>query len=255
MRELKSIDTSLHECRQTKRPKTYRKASRSLRGSFLIIAAMTAVFSGCAMQPPLDQTASERLNLKNVSCDTDVQPEQQVELDLIDRLMKSGDKHAALAQLESKPLATEGHWLRYGQLLATTGNLKKAHAVFQSLVNQCHTGRAEHGLGMVLLKENEVDEARIHLRIARELDPADADVRNDYGYVLLLVGDYKKAAFELRTAMELGDGKGPVRENLAVAYMLTDNWSGLQWMQQKYDLTEKEKDYAKKLADQFRRAK
>lgn len=217
--------------------------------------ALVMLLGGCALQPPGQQTASQRLSLKNVSCDTDLQPEQQVELDLVDRLMKSGKNHAALAQLENKPLATEDHWLRYGQLLATTGNLSKAQTVFQTLVNQCHTGRAQHGLGMVLLKENEVDAALTHLRIARERDPADADVRNDYGYVLLLVGDYKKAAFELRTAMELGDGKGPVRENLAVAYILTNNWSGLQWMQQQYDLTAKERQYAKKLANQFRRAK
>ena len=236
-------------------PVTGRKRKPTVWGCGLLAIAMTALMAGCALQPASQQTASERLNLKNVSCDADVQPEQQVELDLVDRLMKAGDNHAALAQLESKPLATEGHWLRYGQLLATTGNLTKAQTVFQSLVTQCNTGRAQHGLGMVLLKENEVDAALTHLRIARERDPADADVRNDYGYVLLLVGDYKKAAFELRTAMELGDGKGPVRENLAVAYLLTDNWAGLQWMQQKYDLTGKEKKYAKKLANQFRRAK
>lgn len=232
-----------------------RKSGAIPRGCGLVAIALSVLMAGCALQPPAQQTADQRLELKNVSCDTDVQPEQQVELDLIGRLMKADENHAALAQLESKPLSTEGHWLRYGQLLATTGELGKAQTVFQTLVNQCHTGRAEHGLGMVLLKENEVDAALTHLRIARERDPADSDVRNDYGYVLLLVGQYKKAAFELRTAMELGDGKGPVRENLAVAYLLTHDWSGLQWMQQQYNLTDKEKKYAEKLANQFRRAK
>jgi Flp pilus assembly protein TadD len=92
-----------------------------------------------------------------------------------------------------------------------------------------------------------------HLEIARERTPASAQVRNDYGYVLLMVGDYEDAAYELRTAMELGDGKGPVRQNLAVAYLLTDNWGGLEWMKKQYDLSSEERAYAERLAEQFGR--
>ena len=106
---------------------------------------------------------------------------------------------------------------------------------------------------ILLLKQDKVLRALHHLEIARERTPASAQVRNDYGYVLLMVGDYEDAAYELRTAMELGDGKGPVRQNLAVAYLLTDNWGGLEWMKKQYDLSSEERAYAERLAEQFGR--
>ena len=90
------------------------------------------------------------------------------------------------------------------------------------------------------------------LEQARRATPASAQVRNDYGYVLLMVGEYQDAAYELRTAMELGDGQGPVRQNLAVAYLLTENWAGLQWMTQEYDFDGEERAYAERLAATFR---
>lgn len=223
-----------------------------MRGLCLLPLMMASLVAGCAALSPQAQTASGRLSLSNVTCHSQIQPEQQVELDLIDRLMNSGQVHAALAQLESKPLATEDHWLRYGQLLAATGRLGQAQQVFQALVNRCNTGRAHHGLGMVLLKDNRINAAFTHLKIARERTPADPDVRNDYGYALLLVGDYPQAAFELRTAMELGDGQGPVRQNLAVAYLLTDNKPGLQWLAQRHDFSARELEHARKLAQRFR---
>jgi Flp pilus assembly protein TadD len=207
--------------------------------------------SGCAHQAPNPVNAEDRLNLANLSCAPVVKPEQQVQLDRVDDLMARHRNHAALAQIESKPLATEDHWLRYGQLLASTGRLDRAEQVFRDLVLGCDTGRSHHGLGMVLLKKNDVGDALRHLEIARERTPASPQVRNDYGYVLLVVGRYEDAAYELRTAMELGNGQGPVRQNLGVAYLLTENWAGLQWMTQEYGFSGDERAYAKKLAQQF----
>lgn len=226
-----------------------------MRGLCLLAMITAPLLAGCAaLSSAPSQTASGHLDLANVTCQLQIQPQQQVELDLIDRLMKADQNHAALAQLESKPLATQDHWLRYGQLLASTGHLRKAQRVFRTLVKRCNSGRAHHGLGMVLLKDNRVNAALAHLEIARERRPADPHVRNDYGYALLLVGNYRQAAFELRTAIELGDGEGPVRENLAIAYLLTHNRSGMQWLTQQYGLTAEERDYAEKLAAQFEKA-
>ncbi|WP_101674160.1 tetratricopeptide repeat protein [Alloalcanivorax mobilis] len=221
----------------------------------IILGLVTAVMlGGCAHQPPPPVTAEDRLSLANLSCEPVNRPEDQVQMDMIDDMMARQREHAALAQLESRPLATVDHWLRYGQLLAATGRLDRSEEVFRALVDQCGTGRSHHGLGMVLLKKNDVNGALNHLRIARERTPASAEVRNDYGYVLLVVGLPEEAAYELRTAMELGNGEGPVRQNLAVAYLLTENWAGLQWMTQQYNFTGDERAYAEKLAPQFGRA-
>ncbi len=218
----------------------------------IIGLTMAALTAGCAHQPER-AGQDNRFYPGDLSCDARIQPEQQVQLDMVDNLMSRERNHAALAQLEAKPLGTVDHWVRYGQLQASTGHLDRAETIFQGLVDRCGTGRSHHGLGMVLLKKDKVLAALDHLEIARERAPASAQVRNDYGYVLLMVGDYEDAAYELRTAIELGEGQGPVRQNLAVAYLLTENWGGLEWMQQQYNLTSEERAYAERLAEQFGR--
>ena len=218
-----------------------------------LIMGFTAALlaTGCAYQPPAPEGVEEGAP-ENLTCNEKIQPEEQVQLDRVDSLMARDHNHAALAQLEAKPLSTVGHWVRYGQLKASTGRLDEAETIFRGLVEQCGSGRGHHGLGMVLLKKDEVMQALDQLKQARELNPASAQVRNDYGYVLLMVGEYEDAAYELRTAMELGDGQGPVRQNLAVAYLLTENWAGLQWMTQEYNFDARERDYAERLAAAFR---
>jgi Flp pilus assembly protein TadD len=70
----------------------------------------------------------------------------------------------------------------------------------------------------------------------------------------MLVGRYEDAAFELRTALELANGKGPVRQNLAVAYLMSDNKKGIQELQSQYGFSADELAYAEKLSQQFGRA-
>ena len=108
---------------------------------------------------------------------------------------------------------------------------------------------------MVLLKRHEIMAALSHLERARSLAPATSQVRNDYGYALMLVGRYEDAAFELRTALELANGKGPVRQNLAVAYLMTDDREGLKALQSNYGFSDEEIAYAEKLSEQFGRTR
>ncbi|TBW51905.1 hypothetical protein EZI54_16555 [Marinobacter halodurans] len=202
------------------------------------------MFAGCAATPEAPPGADRQ----RVSCMTEIQPEMQVHLDLVDAMIDRGKPYAALAQLESKRLSTEDHWLRRGQLLAMTGHLSQAEHTFRQLVDQCHSGRSYHGLGMTLLKQSRLEEALPYLEKARVLAPASADVRNDYGYALLLAHRPYEAATELRTALELNSGKGPVRQNLATAYMLTQNQAGLDLLRDRYHFGVDEYAYARKLA-------
>ena len=66
-----------------------------------------------------------------------------VQLDMVDNLMNRERNHAALAQLEAKPMETVDHWVRYGQLQASTGHLGEAETIFQGLVDRCGTGRSQ----------------------------------------------------------------------------------------------------------------
>ncbi|WP_237440443.1 hypothetical protein [Alcanivorax sp. DP30] len=211
---------------------------------------VAVILAGCASQP--SQTTPEgTVDTSDITCQEAVQPEQRVDLEMIDTLMGKGRNHAALARLESKPMDGIDYWLRYGQLLASTGKLDDAEQVFRELVLQCVDGRSRHGLGMVQLKRNHVNAALLHLEIARNLSPASAQVRNDYGYALLLAGRYQQAAFELRTALELANGQGPVRQNVAVAYLLRGDEQGLDALKSDYGFSEDELDYARALRQQF----
>jgi len=207
---------------------------------------------GCAGQPT-ETTSSGTVDTSDIACQEAVQPEQRVDLEMIDTLMAKGRHYAALARLESKPMESIDYWLRYGQLLASTGKLDDAERVFRDMVSECEDGRSRHGLGMVLLKRNQVNAAITHLEAARSMAPASAQVRNDYGYALLLVGRYQDAAFELRTALELANGQGPVRQNVAVAYLLTDDQQGLEALKSEYGFTDDELAYARALQQQFGR--
>ncbi len=220
-----------------------------MRGWVWVAVVMLA---GCANQPA--QTApGDTVDTDGITCREAVQPEQRVDLEMVDTLMNKGRNHAALARLESKPMTGIDHWLRYGQLLASTGKLDDAERVFRDMVSECGDGRSQHGLGMVLLKRNQVNAALSHLERARSLAPASAQVRNDYGYALLLVGRYQDAAFELRTALELANGQGPVRQNVAVAYLLVDDTAGLAALKSEYGFSDDELAYAKRLQQQFGR--
>mgnify|MGYP001012839114 FL=1 len=168
-------------------------------------------------------------------------------------MRSKGGNVAAVGQLAKVPLESIDHWLRYGQLRAASGKLEESEEVYRAMANRCGDGRSEHGLGMVLLKRHEVMSAISHLEKARDMAPATSQVRNDYGYALLLVGRYDDAAFELRTALELANGQGPVRQNLAVAYLMSNNEKGIQELQSQYGFSEDEMAYAEKLNPQLGR--
>ncbi|MDX1636193.1 MAG: hypothetical protein R3280_16260 [Marinobacter sp.] len=226
--------------------KNNKAAGFSLRG--LLLPPLVLAISGCAV---LQQAQGPDQALQ-VSCTQTIQPEHQLQLDAVDSLMARSQPYAGLARLESEGLETRHHWLRKGQLLAATGQLGEAREVFQALAERCQAAGGYHGLGLVYLKLGQLDQGLAQLEKARQLEPSSADIRNDYGYGLLLSGRDDKAVFELRTAFELADGQGGVRQNLAAAYLITGDRSGLKLMRDQYDFATSEYAHAKKLADEIR---
>ena len=212
----------------------------------ITLTLIAGLMAGCAHHTPPAEP-----DLSDIDCNAVAQPETRINLEMVDALSSKSRYHAALAQLESAPFNSTDHWTRYGQLLAATGQLSDAEAVFRAMAATCKDGVSSHGLGMVLLKQHAVSAALPHLEKARQLSPASGQIRNDYGYALLLVGRYPEARFELRTALELANGQGPVRQNLAVVYLLTDDRAGLTALQSEYGFSADELQYAQALQQQF----
>lgn len=210
--------------------------------------AIAAVSSGCATT-----TFGVKDPMETVSCTRQLQPEHQVQLDLVDSLTERSQSYAALARLESEGLHTEQHWLRYANLLAATDQLARAEEVFRSLVVACRSADAYHGLGRVYIKQSWLEQGLEQLAEARKREPSSGKIRNDFGYALLLAGRREDAAFELRTAFELANGEGAVRQNLAAAYLLTEDSAGLSWLKQNYGFGLEEYAYAEKLSTEIER--
>ncbi|EKF74353.1 hypothetical protein A11A3_09140 [Alcanivorax hongdengensis A-11-3] len=211
------------------------------------------MLAGCAQNQPRPVTAEIGSPKTRISCDVDVQPEDRVELEMVDTLMSRDLVYAALAQLQKHQQRNEEYWQRYGQLLAKTDDMDGARDVFTQMRDQCNSGEAYHGLGMIALKQGYLSEALTNFKEAVSRLPASASVRNDYGYALLLEGDFPEAQRNLRTSLELQNGSGAARQNLAVAYILAGNKQGLALLRDKYHFTDDEMAYAHSLADQMRK--
>lgn len=242
-----------------------------------LVIAVTLAVSGCANRPldggegnavasaapapapralrePAPRPGARHSDYRpRVNCSAKVAPEERVELEMVDTLSSRGRHYAALAQLQKTEQRNIEYWLRYGQLQARTDQLPRARAVFETLVDRCDTGEARHGLGMVMVKQNELQQGLTELQRAARMLPASAAVRNDYGYALMMAGQFEQARFELLTALELENGSGRARQNLAAAYLLSGDGAGLEHLKQTYHYSDDELNHARNLANQLRR--
>ena len=220
----------------------------------IFASVLVAFLVGCASQPNTS-VSSPTAELKvDVKCKVRVAPEERVELEMVDTLMARNQHYAALARLQNAPQQNQEYWGRYGQLLAKVDRLGQSESVFQQLFDKCASSEANHGLGLVSIKKGNLGAAIRYLEAAVNHNPSSSQIRNDYGYALLLRGHYDLAKGHLRTALELNNGNGTARQNLAVAYLLSNDEKGMAMMQNVYHFSEDEKNYANAIARQIRGA-
>lgn len=217
-----------------------------------VLIALSLITAGCASSPDSAQSTQSQKPLSDpiyaVGCSTTLQPEHQLELDLVDSLMGDAQSYAALAQLESMSFDTQYHWLRWAQLLAQVDQVDDSEDAFRAIVHTCGSYEAHHGLGVVLVKQGELKEALNMLATAKDMLPAASGVRNDLGYALMLDGQYGRAAFELRTAYELAKGKGTVKQNMIAAYYLNGGEAALSELRRDVGLREDDLTAGKQVA-------
>lgn len=221
----------------------------------IFASVLVAFLVGCASQPNTSITSPTAELKVDVRCKIRVAPEERVELEMVDTLMARNQHYAALARLQNKPQQNQEYWGRYGQLLAKTDRLEQSETVFQQLFDKCASSEANHGLGLVNIKKGNLGAAIRYLETAVNQSPSSSQIRNDYGYALLLRGHYDLAKGHLRTALELNNGNGTARQNLAVAYLLSQDEQGMSMMKNVYHFTDDERNYADAIARQIGSAK
>ena len=139
--------------------------------------------------------------------------EQELALNLAKDMAADGRAHAALAHLQALPPSLPEVRLRQARIYRSLGR-SEAAPLYRSLLGTCLEAEGHHGLGQLAAADGNQREALEQLREALRLSPTDAKVRNDLGLVLLREGRLDDARFEFLTALELDQDNALPAQNL-----------------------------------------
>lgn len=188
----------------------------ALRFGIVLVAAAT--LAACAV-PQKPVGGSDRAVL-----DAARGPEENRRLhtDLIQQMIEQDRLYAGLAHLEAQEKeygsSVELKLLR-AEILRKLGRTSEAETLYEGLLNTRYAGRAQHGLGLIYAPRN-LDLGTRYLRRAVELRPTDARIRNDLGYALMRQGELEEARLHLATAFQLDDGSELSRNNYILLLLL-----------------------------------
>lgn len=161
-------------------------------------------------------------NQRNGKCGDAISPSDGLVLDLAFEHYNDGRARSALAHLESVKANTPDFRLLQADALSATGQVHEADKVYEGLINSCLSASAYHGLALNAVKRSAFDDVDRYMGMARQLDPVNADIRNDNGYRLMLNGNYAQAEQEFHTALEINKQQTESAQNLILLYLLTN---------------------------------
>ncbi|MDN5939424.1 MAG: hypothetical protein L0H83_12290 [Salinisphaera sp.] len=178
--------------------------------SLCLLAACVRVPAGVQIQPVLSQARGEEQN-------------QKLYTDLIRQMIEDDKLYAALAHIEAQEKkfgTTPGVRLLRAQVLRKLGRTVEAEGLYRRLLNAGQLrGQAHHGLGLIYVQQN-LALALQHLQTAAALLPTNAAIRNDYGFALLKEGQVDDARIQLATAYQLEDGAALARNNYVLVLLV-----------------------------------
>lgn len=194
------------------------------------------MLAGCAGMPVMEprpvalvaKTGSSEPVPVRIECRRPLSQEDELARSLAEQLADQGSFYAALAQVEGLPSYMAKVALLRADILRRL-DPERARAWYEVLLGTCESGRAEHGLGLLLAGQGRYTEAAERMAVAARLHPADARIRNDYGVALLHLAQDTGARFELRTAHELMPDDLQPQFNLMLLSLLTNDVA--EWRQ------------------------
>lgn len=146
--------------------------------------------------------------------------DQEIFLSLVSSINDSGKSQAALAFLDdylSRYPDDERALLLKADALVKNRELEAAAEIYQGLLANGVSPRAEVGLGRVKAAQARWREAASHLRIAYRHSPSDPELLNDLGYALLQVSDTEQGYRMLARAYELRPTDEVIRNNFILS--------------------------------------
>jgi Flp pilus assembly protein TadD len=123
--------------------------------------------------------------------------------------------------------------------------------VYESLLVTEAAAPAWRGLALIKADQGDLATAVDWLRKARDLQPTAARYRNDLGYALMLRGDLDEAKIELVTALELDGAKRAVR-NLVLVMLLQGDDTGAERVAHAHELDDAALERLRQRADRLR---
>lgn len=183
-----------------------------------IVLAAVAISAGCAA-PRAPVGGSDKALL-----DAARGPDENRRLhtDLIQEMIEQDRLYAGLAHLEAQEKefgsSRELRLLR-AEILRKLGRTAEAETLYEGLLNTEYAGRAQHGLGLIYAPRN-LELGTRYLRRAVESRPTDARIRNDLGYALMRQGELEEARLHLATAFQLDNGAELSRNNYILLLLL-----------------------------------
>ncbi len=120
------------------------------------------------------------------------------------------------------------------------GQWEEAKLLYQDLLSTCIKGNAAHGLGLIAAYQSKYLLARDWLEIAVRSEPANANIRNDYGFLLLSLGDEQNARKQLVTALELNPRDQTAAKNLWLVLTRNQEHQAAMSLQQRFSWSKEE---------------
>ncbi len=177
----------------------------------------------------------------------------KLHLELIEKMLEGGRAHAALAHLDSlgpDAARPEAQLLR-AEALRRTGQLEAAWKVYEPLLHSAVAAPAWRGLGLIKADQGDLVTSIAWLRRARDLSPTAGRIRNDLGYALLLNGELEQARIELVTALELEGGVRAAR-NLVLVLLIEGQPTAADRVARRHEIDAAAVDRLRRRADRMR---
>ncbi len=154
---------------------------------------------------------------------SDSENDPELYLQLIAGMQEKNLYFASLAHLDAFDRRWPGNAraaLLRGDALRETGYFERARAVYRNLLKSDLSAGAYHGLGLIAGRQGDQAGALEALSQANRLAPTSVPILNDLGYVQLIGGQLDEARLSLHKAAELDQKNVRVGSNLALLYLL-----------------------------------
>lgn len=200
--------------------KTVASGSRNTPAQTVTQPAAAPVPSASSDNDAVAQPSSEEAALETPAmAQARAKREQELHLNLVNKMIAQKNEFAALAHLDSYDRKWgsnfESKRLR-ADCLRRTGQLDEAETVYKSILGQQQSARIWYGLGKIAIARNDNKTAEMRLEKAVQVDPLMSDAYSDLGLLYLLDGKQDQSYNTLMKAQQLSANDPAIMANLAL---------------------------------------